>query len=334
MTRIHMKTDEVRETARLLDWTAGELYYAPFKLKNLANSIAGAWQGGKSARYAAELRRQGELLQHEVINLQRLAKRVRQEVAEWENADNNGARGFVLETSPILPGAGGLLPLLPAAMYYQNLTFAGEQPATGGETSYGLDWEESLFLETSDKWTKSSGWENGEVELGVDAKFSLVDGAFKEGEGSGNWDWGGHDIGGAVGEYGVSQGEAGLGFGVGEEGLDAGAYGEYDLATASGAVVLGGSMLGITLGGGVSAVSAEGFIGVKSEDWAPTVGASVGASVASGEVGLGLNIAGLNIGLEAGLSAGVELGVQLGAESEVKVGPFKVGLNIGKAISD
>ncbi|MCG3146420.1 MAG: hypothetical protein HONDAALG_04486 [Gammaproteobacteria bacterium] len=87
MTRIHMDTEAVRETARLLDWTCGELYYMPPKLKNLAGSLSSAWQGGRSGHYAGELRRMGEILQREVINLQRLAIRVRNEVEEWEGAD-------------------------------------------------------------------------------------------------------------------------------------------------------------------------------------------------------------------------------------------------------
>lgn len=164
----------------------------------------------------------------------------------------------------------------------------------------------------------------------MDAKFSVVDGALLEGEDFSSWDLGGRDIGGVVGEYGISQGEAGFEFGVGEDGFTAGAYGEYDLATASRAAVLGSSMLGITVSGSASAISADGFVGYKEG----TVGASIGASAASGDVGLGVNIAGINIGLEAGLFAGLELGIKLGADTEVKVGPFKVGLNFGKAITD
>ncbi|MEW6029855.1 MAG: hypothetical protein AB1554_10290 [Chloroflexota bacterium] len=87
MTRIHMDTEVVRETARLLDLTCGELYYMPPKLKNLAGSLSGAWQGGRSGHYARELRRMGEILQREVINLQRLAVRVGNEVEEWERND-------------------------------------------------------------------------------------------------------------------------------------------------------------------------------------------------------------------------------------------------------
>lgn len=106
MTRIHMETEVVQETARLLDWSCGELYYMPPKLKNLAVSLSSAWQGGRSGQYTHELQHLGELLQQEVINLQRLAVRVRNEVGEWEDAD--AAFGKVVSaiaTAPENPGA-------------------------------------------------------------------------------------------------------------------------------------------------------------------------------------------------------------------------------------
>jgi len=324
-----METEVVQETARLLDWTCGELYYMPPKLKNLAGSISSAWQGGKSGHYASELRRMGEILQREVINLQRLAVRVGNEVSEWENADDNGTRTIMQEFGFLLPGAGILVPMLPAAMAFQNLTLTSGYPGSGGETSTVKDWEAGLDLTFSDKWTSGSGWEK-DAEIGAEAKISLMDGAYAEGEGSSNWQLGRYDIGGAVGEYGVSQGEAGAQFGVGEDGFIAGAYGEYDAVAISGGAVLGGSLLGLTVSAGGSAGSAEGFVGYKEG----TVGASVGASAVAGEVGMGLNIAGANIGVKAGASVGLELGIKLGAETEIKAGPFKIGLSFGKAIMD
>jgi len=330
MSKIHMETDEVRETARLLGVTGGELASFPSQLRGLAGDISSAWQGGGSSRYSSELRRLAEDLQREVEELQQLAGRVSNEVNEWENADNNGARGFIFRENPFMLGTGALLPTLPATLIYQATPIVLDPHATNGESSLITDWEGSLDLEYTDKWTHSGGWDDGALDLGVDAKIGLIDGAYKEGEGSSNWELGKYDIGGAVGEYGLSQGEAGAEFGFGENGFTAGAYGEYALATASGGLVLGGSLLGLTFSGSASAVSADGFVGIKDN----TAGASIGASIASGDVGIGLNIAGINIGLEAGVSAGVELGVQVGSESEVKVGPFKIGLNIRKAIND
>jgi len=338
MTRIHMETEVVQETARLLDWTCGELYYMPPKLKNLASAISGAWQGGKSGHYASELRRMGEILQREAINLQRLAVRVGNEVSEWENADDNGTRTIMQQFGFLLPGAGVLVPMLPAAMAFQNLSlpngYSGGGSGGGGGGSWGeanlvKDWEAGLDLTLSDKWTSGNGWEE-DAKIGAEAKISLMDGAYAEGEGSSNWQLGRYDIGGTVGEYGVSQGEAGAQFGVGEDGFIAGAYGEYDAVAVSGGAVLGGSLLGLTISAGGSAGSAEGFVGYKEG----TLGASVGASAVAGEVGMGLNVAGANIGVKAGASVGFELGIKLGAETEIKAGPFKIGLSFGKAITD
>lgn len=108
MTKIHMETEDVRETAHLLDLTCGELYYMPGKLRGLASSIATAWQGGAASRYSGELRRHAEILQREVISLQRLAERVSNEVNQWENADNNGADAWLrIRVTPGTPGVPG-----------------------------------------------------------------------------------------------------------------------------------------------------------------------------------------------------------------------------------
>ena len=105
MSKIHMETEDVRETARLLDWTAGELYPMPKKLRSLAASISGAWQGGRSEDYAGEINRQAENLQREILNLQRLAVRVGSEVGEWENGDGNGAHAWQqIQIQPVMPG--------------------------------------------------------------------------------------------------------------------------------------------------------------------------------------------------------------------------------------
>jgi len=280
----------------------------------------------------------GEILQREAINLQRLAVRVGNEVSEWENADDNGTRTIMQQFGFLLPGAGILVPMLPAAMAFQNLSlpngYSGGGSGGGGGGSWGeanlvKDWEAGLDLTLSDKWTSGNGWEE-DAKIGAEAKISLMDGAYAEGEGSSNWQLGRYDIGGTVGEYGVSQGEAGAQFGVGEDGFIAGAYGEYDAVAVSGGAVLGGSLLGLTISAGGSAGSAEGFVGYKEG----TLGASVGASAVAGEVGMGLNVAGANIGVKAGASVGFELGIKLGAETEIKAGPFKIGLSFGKAITD
>ncbi len=333
MTRIHMDTEAVRETARLLNRTAGELDNLPSKLKNLAGSISSAWQGGRSGNYANELRKVGNALQQEVANLQRLAAQVGNEVNEWEDADNNGARSFIQRSGLLFPGVGILTPLLPSTLIFKNPSmpdvYSGDDGGSRKGSDLIKDWEANFDFTFSDKWTSDDGW-NKDTELGLEAKLGVFEGAYVEGERSSNWQLGRYDIGGTVGEYGVSQGEAGAQFGVGEDGFVAGAYGEYDVATASGGAVVGGSLLGLTFSAGGSAGSAEGFIGYKEG----TVGASVGASAVAGELGLGLNVAGANIGVKAGASLGFELGVKLGTDTEIKAGPFKIGLSFGKAITD
>ncbi len=329
MSKIHMETEDVRETARLLDWTAGELYPMPPKLRNLASSISSAWQGGRAEDYSGEIYRQAENLQREVLNLQRLAVRVGGEVGEWENADGNGARAIKSQYGYLLPGSGVLFSTLPATIISQNLTFVNGQQVASEEDGFIKDWESGIDVTFSDKWTKSDGWGDG-TDLGIEAKFNLIEGTYIEGESSSNWQMGQYDIGGTVGEYGISQGEAGAQFGWDEKGLVAGAYGEYDLVDVSAGAVFGGSLLGLTLNTGGSAGSAEGFVGYKDG----TVGASIGASAIAGELGLGLNVAGANVGVKAGLELGFELGIKIGAETEVKVGPFKIGLSFGKAITD
>lgn len=328
MTCIRMVTEDVRQVAHGLGLGASELDGLPSDLKKLSGNISSTWQGGNAGHYEGEIHKLATSLDREIQNLLNLSSRVSNEVSEWENIDGNGSRWGVIQMSPFLPVTGMVVSTIPAALITKNIVTTPSISVSS--TSLLKSWESGIDLEVSDTWTRKRGWKNNEVDLGMDAKFSLVDGAFLEGEDSSSWDLGGRDIGGVVGEYGISQGEAGFEFGVGEDGFTAGAYGEYDLATASGAAVLGSSMLGITVSGSASAISADGFVGYKEG----TVGASIGASAASGDVGLGVNIAGINIGLEAGLSAGLELGIKLGADTEVKVGPFKVGLNFGKAITD
>jgi hypothetical protein len=61
------------------------------------------------------------------------------------------------------------------------------------------------------------------------------------------------------------------------------------------------------------------------------VGGSIGVSLISGETGIGVNVANMNVGVRGGLSFGLEFGVKVGAETEVKFGPFKLGLSFGAA---
>lgn len=322
MTRIRMVTEDVSQVAHGLGLGAANLEDLPSDLKKISGNISSAWQGGNADHYAREIRSLADGLRGEVENLRHLSSRLNNEVTEWQNADSfyslwSSASGI------FLPGVISPLTMLPASATYRNTT-----PAfLDGEII--KDWEAGLDLTVADKWTSAGGWED-DVELGLGAKISLTEGAYKEGQSSSNWVIGNHDVGGVIGEYGIGVGEAGMQFGVGADGFVAGVYGEYDVVKASGSAVLGSSLLGLTLSAGGSAGSAQGFIGYKEG----TVGASVGVSAVSGEVGLGLNVAGSNVGIKAGASVGFELGIKLGANTEIKAGPFKIGLSFGKAITD
>ena len=110
MTKIHMETEDVRDTARRVDLTAGDLYFMPPKLRNAANSLTSSWQGGRAGQYAAELRRAAQILQRDVITLQRLSTSLRREVDEWEQADATHDFTVALPSYSITSGEGPIQP--------------------------------------------------------------------------------------------------------------------------------------------------------------------------------------------------------------------------------
>lgn len=322
MTRIRMVPDDVRHVAHGLGLSAANLEKIPADLKRIPAQISSAWQGGNADYYAREISRLAVDLQSEIENLRYLSSRLNSEVNEWERADSFGSFSSAVPRV-FLPGAISPLLLFPASITYKN------SPTPFWNGKIVKDWEAKLDVTVADKWTSSNGWEDdADFELG--AKISLIEGVYKEGQSSSNWAIRNHDIGGVIGEYKVGANEAGLQFGVGEKGFRMGVYGEYSAIKTSGAAVLGSSLFGLTASVGGSAGSAQGFLGYQEG----TVGASVGASVAAAEIGVGLNVAGANVGLKAGASLGFELGIKLGANTEVKAGPFKIGLTFGKAITD
>lgn len=330
MTRIHMETENVSQIARELNLAALALEHLPSQINNLSQGLSSAWEGDNVDYYVREISHTANDLQEELENLQGLASQVSSEINQWEAADNNGARNIRYDSWALLPSGGLLastLPLLGALRYPSLPPIDTQLPS--GEAGLIKSWEGGLDVTYANKWTRNNGWEN-DADASLGAKVRLFEGAYAEGDASSNWRVGNYDIGGTVGQYGVSQGQAGVEFGVGENGFTAGAYGEYDLVEASGGAVLGSALLGLTFSTAGSAGSADGFVGYKNG----TVGASVGASAVAGEIGLGVNVAGANVGVSAGLGLGFELGIKLGADTEIKAGPFKIGLSFGKAITD
>lgn len=332
MTRIHMETEQVSQLSHQLALSAAGMEDFPREIHSLAMDLGSAWQGGNAEDYKRQIRRLSEDLKREIENLARLAAQVGREVDQWETADTNGAHSFQSVTTFPHYGLNTEAQTQLSPLRYPDLPVPQEP-------NNSLDWEASLDVVGVDQWTRREGW-NTEAEVNLGVKVDLLEGAYREGEGSASWSLGGMDVGGVIGDYGVSQGEAGVKFGMDEDGFNAGAYGEYDLVDASAGAVLGSSLLGLTLSASGAVGSADGFIGVKSDfkdtkgREAVRVGASIGASAVSGELGLGMNIGGANVGVSAGLSLGLEFGIELGSETRLKAGPFKVGLKLGKAISD
>lgn len=165
-----------------------------------------------------------------------------------------------------------------------------------------------------------------DLEAEVDVK--LVDGALYDAQdATGDVRVGGRDIGDYRADVKAGTYEAGARLGFGEDGFTAGAYGEVSSVEATAIGVVGGSALGLAAAGTVAGPKAEGFIGIKDN----TLGASIGGSLASAEAEVGLNVAGANVGVTSGVSLGFELGFKIGKDTEVKFGPFKVGLSFGTA---
>ena len=89
MSTIRMETENVSDAARKIDYAVQELSLKPRRLKSAANSLTGAWKGGKARYFAGELKKKAKILETEVANLQQLAQRMRNEVNEWEMADSH-----------------------------------------------------------------------------------------------------------------------------------------------------------------------------------------------------------------------------------------------------
>jgi len=359
MTTVHMDTEMVRDLARRLDCTAMDLADDAASVSSAAARLSWAWQSPRAYSYQQELRLWISRFQAHVYRLQYLGLRVSHEVDEWEIVD--GSRPFSGILSPfypgviselwpwLLPGISGGFPWTPWGMPYPSALapwlvnsssitsylplimvpllpvtaamIALDQAGTSSSGFFGLSGAFST-------WTRDDGWQSKDPSLGVNAKVSLVDGAFYDAENAhGDVNLGGVDVWDYDGDVMLGHGDIGLEVGMGEDGFTAGAYGEFDAAKATGVAVLGSSMLGVTGTGTVKAGSVEGFVGIKDN----TIGASIGGSIVSAEASAGVNIAGANVGVKGGISLGLEFGFKIGQETEVKFGPFKVGLSFGAA---
>jgi uncharacterized protein YukE len=306
MTKLHMETEQVRQIARQLDQKALDLLSKASMLSSISGRLSVAWQGGRSESYVNTLRSLIRKYESQIQQLQDLALRVYREVDEWENTDcSNNWEPSLAGMTPMISPAGTMIGQGQAIGVAAGL--GSTMLATYFVSEMTLGGEGSLLSQTGQGDWHREGWSPK-----VEAKAGLG-GALEQGK---YHSWG--------------KWEAGAKAGVDEKGVDAGLYMEGSVFEAERSTVVGSSMFGFTLTGAVAAGSVEGFAGIRDN----TIGASAGASLASGELGLGLNLFGINVSLLGGLSAGLEAGVQIGAETEGKLGPFKVGLSFGNAITE
>src|SRR3990170_4626124 len=195
----------------------------------------------------------------------------------------------------------------------------------GAEPAKKVEEEESFFdPEVELEFSRSRDLRGGDPDKGVSLGVKLVDGAYYDAD----------DVTGqAMGidykaDVQLGAGEAGFGFSRDSKGeVFVGAYGEFKAYNLEAEGVYGSSDLAVTSGTNISAGKLGGSFGYKDG----TVGGSFGGSLVSGEVEVGANVAGVNVGVNAGLSFGFELGLQLGKKTEVKLGPFTIGLSFGAA---
>jgi hypothetical protein len=124
-------------------------------------------------------------------------------------------------------------------------------------------------------------------------------------------------------------GTAAIGVGLMEKNgdLDAGIWGEATAASVEDRGRWGSTNLGLTYGGDAKVLSASGFAGMKDD----SAGAEIGVNLAEVDGHLGTDIAGVNVGVNAGVGLKLELGVEVGKHTQIKLGPFTLGLDFGGA---
>ncbi len=129
------------------------------------------------------------------------------------------------------------------------------------------------------------------------------------------------------GQFGKVQSGATFGYDKQTGKYSAGGFAEASTYQLTGETVVGNEYAGVTGDAQVDGPKGEAFLGYKDG----SVGGSIGVSLVSGETGIGVNVANVNVGVRGGLSFGLEFGFKVGAESEIKFGPFKLGLSFGAA---
>jgi uncharacterized protein YukE len=311
MTTIHMETEKVHLLARQLDSHGSQMLSTLSQMQSAASGLHFAWQGGPADDFHQDLRQILKKLENQATALQFLSVRLSREVDEWvskDRFDQMGGGGHGMFKGKLLPfdigaiGLGGASAVL-MEQKMQAPSWLEQHFSVDAGAGYG-----GSYLSKTGK----QQWHHSKPKFGVEAKASIGD-SISESE---HYSWGKWEVGAKVG--------------ADKKGVDAGLYAEASVFEAHESKVFGSSMFGFTTTGAVAAGTLEGFAGMKDN----SVGASVGGSVASLDLGVGLNLFGYNIGLSGGAGLGLQAGFKIGAKTEAKLGPFKLGVSIGKAVTE
>lgn len=89
MTTIHMETERVRETARLLDQWVTELYTKGATLKTASGMLSAAWLGSGAEDYHRTFNSWIKEYESQTQQLEDLTLRVSREADEWESVDRD-----------------------------------------------------------------------------------------------------------------------------------------------------------------------------------------------------------------------------------------------------
>lgn len=317
MTAIRINTDQVRDAGRQLLSAGDRLAQIGAELQSAMGSLdTWAWDG--QSRWEMEGTLSGVRPASEAVaqGLDELGRKLYHVADTFEQEDATAAQN--LEGMPWVEWKNGSEPELQTQDQNIGTSFEGNRRwwslELGGEAGISTSYD----LSDQKRETKKE----------AEVKLKVIEGALYDAEDNvGDVRVGGVDIGGYRTDAKAGMYEAGAKVGFGEDGFTAGAYGEVSASEVTAEGVIGTSAFGIAGVVGAAGPSAEAFIGIKDN----TLGASIGGSIVSAEAEAGLNIAGANVGIKGGVSLGLEFGFKIGQKTEVKFGPFKVGLAFGKA---
>jgi uncharacterized protein YukE len=342
-TVLHMDTDRVRDLTRMLSSMSEEMKDRHNDL--LVQCQNCEWQGSGREQFVSEMDAQYRQASALIDQIDALRQRVEAEVAEWENAaaslNQLGSIIGKLERSEMVIPAG--------------LTVAGlaEILSIDAAKSFGNDFHEpGSKIDARVKLIENNldqaqlGNETitaGDMQAGVDVGFSTKNGGYHDFTGlhaggygevtaldakvEGDTTLGGVRLGGEA-EADILSAQAGIGVGMDSQGGYAGAYESATLLSASMSGVIGSKDLGLAGQVQAEALSEEGFIGYRHGQ----VGAEIGATLVSVKGTAGVNVAGANVGITGEIGVEFNIGFKFGKETEIALGPFKIGFSFGGAL--